>query len=73
VLLKLKAKEFLDSDNEKPSNYEFKRKYNKELLLDLYIDFITRKNLTKQDERLLDVLGFKDGFRLITEAKIEKI
>jgi hypothetical protein len=29
--------------------------------------------LTKQDERLLDVLGFKDAFRLITDAKIEKI
>lgn len=47
VILKLKAKEFLDTDNEKPSTYEFHRKLDKQLLLDLYIDFIQRKNLTK--------------------------
>ena len=37
VLLKLKAKEFLNSDNEKPVLTEFRRKYDKKLLLDLYI------------------------------------
>jgi hypothetical protein len=43
---------------------------DRQLLLDRYIEFIQRKNMTKQDERLLDVLGFKDAFKLITDAKI---
>lgn len=73
VLLKLKAKEYLDADNEKPNTYEFKRKTNKDLLLEQYIEFIQRKNLTKQDERLMAVLGFKDSFKLITDARVEKI
>lgn len=73
VLLKLKAKEYLDDENEKPNTWEFKRKINKDLLLDQYIEFIQRKNLTKQDERLMSVLGFKDSFKLITDARVEKI
>lgn len=42
------------------------------MLLDKYIEFVMRKKLTKPDERLLDVLGFKDAFKLITDAKAEK-
>ena len=73
MLLKLKAKEYLNADNEKPNTFEFKRKTNKDLLLEQYIEFIQRKNLTKQDERLMAVLGFKDSFKLITDARVEKI
>jgi hypothetical protein len=73
VLLKLKAKEYLDADNGKPNTFEFKRKTNKDLLLDQYIEFVQRKNLTKQDERLMAVLGFKDSFKLLTDARVEKI
>lgn len=47
VLLKLKATKFLDSDNEKPNSFEFRQKFNKDMLLDLYIEYIQKKNLTK--------------------------
>jgi len=40
VILKLKAKEFLDSENEKPSSFEVRRKLDKDLLLDLYVEYI---------------------------------
>jgi hypothetical protein len=40
VLLKLKSREFLDSENEKPELVKFRRKYDKTLLLDLYIEYI---------------------------------
>ena len=73
MLLKLKAREFIDSDQEKPSTYEKKKKIDKDMLLDRYIEFIQQKNLTKQDERLLDVLGFKEAFKLLTEAKTANI
>lgn len=73
MLLKLKSKEFLDTDQDERKNTEvYKRKVNNSMLLDKYIEFVMRKKLTKPDERLLDVLGFKDAFRLITDAKAEK-
>jgi hypothetical protein len=40
VILKLKSKEFLDTDNEEPPMDEFHKKTDKHLLLDLYIDYI---------------------------------
>lgn len=73
MLLKLKSKEFLDSENEKPELVKFRRKYDKTLLLDLYIEYIQQKSVTKQDEKLMRVLGFKDAFKIITDAKAEKI
>ena len=73
MLLKLKSKEFLDTDQDERKNTEvFKRKVNNAMLLDKYIEFVMRKKLTKPDERLMDVLGFKDAFKLITDAKAEK-
>jgi hypothetical protein len=40
VILKLKAKEFLDTDNDEFPQDEFHKKTDKHLLLDLYIDYI---------------------------------
>ena len=36
-------------------------------------NLFSAKNITKQYERVLDVLVFKDAFKLITEAKIYEI
>ena len=47
--------------------YEAKKKYNKELLLDKYIYNLQRKKLDRQDNRLLEVLGFQETLKLLTE------
>lgn len=72
VLLKLKSKEFLDTENEKDILTEVKRTYDEDTLLNLYIEYIMQKKTTKTDEKLMSILGFKEAFKLITESKIAK-
>ena len=48
ALLKIKTKEFIDSsDNGVPDQYVAKKKVNKALLLERYINNLQRKNLNK--------------------------
>lgn len=56
VLLKLKDKEIVSSaDSDNPP--ELKKKTNKKILLENYVDFMQKKTLTAEDARLFKVLG----------------
>lgn len=58
VLLKLKDKEIVSSaDSDAPPGNELRKKQNKKLLLENYVDFMQKKQLTAEDERLFKVLG----------------
>jgi len=69
VLLKLKTSECIDSGDEKPSTMKTKKKVNKSLLLDRYIENLQRKTLGKQDIRLLEVLGFNKALKILTDQR----
>ena len=59
ALLKIKNKELIETtDNGIPSEYKAKKKNNKDLLLDNYINYLQHKTIDKQDRNLLEVLGF---------------
>ena len=56
VLLKLKNKDVVASaDESKP--VAMKKKLNKKLLLENYVDFMSKKKLSQEDSRLFKVLG----------------
>lgn len=58
VLLKLKEKDVVPSADEgKPNPGEQKKKLNKKMLLENYVDFMSKKKLNPEDERLFKVLG----------------
>ena len=66
--MKLKTFEFINSSEEGKPDYEvFKKKLKKDKLLYRYIDKLKSKNLTVQDYRLLSVLGFDEGLKLLLE------
>ena len=65
VLLKLKDKEIVSSaDSDNPQ--ELKKKTNKKILLENYVDFMQKKTLTAEDARLFKVLGQSEAFELLT-------
>ena len=69
VLLKLKSSEWIPSDgNEKPRD-KFKKKLKKNLLLERYVENLQKKKLSKQDNRLLDVLGFQETLKILAEEE----
>lgn len=58
VLLKLKQRDIVPSAEEgQPEEDTHKKKLNKKLLLENYVDFIGKKRLEAEDERLFKVLG----------------
>lgn len=70
VLLKMKTFEYIDSSEDGKPDYElFKKKLKKNLLLDRYIDNLMKKDIGKQDQRLLTVLGFGDALKLVMDQK----
>ena len=70
MLLKLKSTEFIPSsdDHRKPTSSQRKVKH-KELILRRYVEEIQKKTIGKMDIRLLEVLGFKDTIRILTEER----
>lgn len=75
VLLKLKSTELIPSseDESKPKPNEEKKKKYKDRILKRYVDEIQKKTLGKMDNRLLEVLGFKDTIRILTEEKTKQL
>lgn len=69
ILLKLKGTENIPSENEKPNPLLFKKKLNKKLLLDRYLDAVQQKEINVEDERLFSVLGQNETYTLLKEQK----
>lgn len=67
VLLKIKSQEQLRSDDDRPTTKDCKKKINKDLLLERYIENLQQKTLGKQDIKLLEVLGFQKALKLLKE------
>ena len=64
VLLKLKNKDVVPSaDESKP--VAMKKKLNKKLLLENYVDFMSKKKLSQEDSRLFKVLGQEKAYELL--------
>lgn len=70
ILLKLKSTEFLPSTDDGEMNHgRVKKGKNKDLILRRYVEVLQKKTFGKMDMRLLQVLGFKDVLRILTEEK----
>ena len=65
ALLKLKAKEFIPSEDDHPPPSSHKKKFKTKLMMETYIDHIQRKTLGKQDVKLLEVLGFEKCLEIV--------
>lgn len=57
-LLQLKTTELISSDDETYSIFDYKKKLMKNKLLDMYVDNLRAKKLTKNDTKLFEVTGF---------------
>jgi hypothetical protein len=58
VLMKLKSKECVSSCNtDDPDLDTIKKKLNKKQLVENYVDYMQKKSLHSEDERLFKVLG----------------
>ena len=55
------------SESDDPNPFLIKKKLNKNLLLDRYIFNLQRKTLSKQDNKLLEVLGFQDTVNILSK------
>ena len=74
VLLKLKSTEFIPSDeDERKPNAGQKKTKRKDLILQRYVEELQKKTLGKMDFRLLEVLGFKETIRILTEEKQKQL
>lgn len=62
MLLKLKGTENIPSEDEKPNPLLYKKKLNKKLLLDRYLDAVQQKEINVEDERLFRVLGQSETY-----------
>jgi hypothetical protein len=70
TLLKLKSKEIVPSDDpDKPSKDKTVKKLNKKLLMETYIDFMQKKEITKEDSNLFKVLGLTETHDLLVRQK----
>ena len=70
VLLKLKSTEFVPSSEDERRPKEDERKIrHKDLILRRYVEELQKKTIGKMDFRLLEVLGFKDAIKILTEEK----
>jgi hypothetical protein len=69
VLLKLKGTDNIPSEDEKPNPLLFKKKLNKKLLLDRYLDAVQQKEINVEDERLFRVLGQSEAYQILKEQK----
>ena len=70
ILLKLKSTEFIpSSDDEKVPTGSRRRVKNKDMILRRYVESLQKKTFGKMDMRLLQVLGFKDVIKILTEEK----
>ncbi len=70
ILLKLKSTEFIPSTDDGMVNHgRVKKGKNKDLILRRYVEVLQKKTFGKMDMRLLQVLGFKDVLRILTEEK----
>lgn len=74
VLLKLKSTEYIPSseDERKPKDNQRKIKH-KDLILQRYVEELQKKTIGKMDYRLLEVLGFQDSIRILTEEKTKTL
>ena len=74
VLLKLKSTEFIpSSEDETKAKADVKKIKHKDLILERYVEEIQKKTLGKMDFRLLEVLGFKETIRILTEEKRKQL
>lgn len=70
VLLKLKSTEFIPSSDDERKAIKGERKHKrKELILQRYVENLQKKQLEKKDIRLLEVLGFKEALKILTDQK----
>ena len=70
VLLKLKSHEYIpSSDDERKAVKGEKKHRRKDLVLQRYVEHLQAKTLGKQDIRLLEVLGFDEALKILTEEK----
>jgi len=70
VLLNLKSTEFIpSSEDERKANDDMKKVKDKGKILQRYVEELQKKTLGKMDFRLLEVLGFKETIRILTEEK----
>ena len=51
----------------------YSRVVDNDLLLNKYIEYIVSKPLTPHDERLFEILGFEDAYKLIKDTKSSKL
>jgi len=58
-LLQLKNTKLVSSDDEKPNVFYTKKKLQKNKLINMYVDNLRSKRLTKTDLKLFEVTGFK--------------
>ena len=70
-LLKMKSTKLIESsdDENEPILSKERKKYNKDAVLDRLIDQLQRKQLSKQDVRLLEVLGFDETLKILMEER----
>ena len=70
VLLKLKSTEYIkSSEDERKGDANRQKVRHKDLILKRFVEEIQKKTLGKQDIRLLEVLGFNDAIKILTEEK----
>ena len=58
-------------DETKPPLDEARKKYNKDKLLEQLIKQLQRKQLSKQDVKLLEVLGFSETLQILMEERTQ--
>ena len=74
VLLKLKSTEYIkSSEDERKGDANRQKVRHKDLILKRYVEEIQKKTLGKADIRLLEVLGFNDAIKILTEEKAKQI
>ena len=70
MLLKLKSTEFIpSSEDERKAHSNMRKVKHKDEILQRYVEELQKKTLGKMDFRLLEVLGFKETIRILTEEK----
>ena len=70
TLLKLKSRSFIPSDDDdRPNSFTHKKKFKDELMTERYVENLQRKTLTKNDVRLLEVLGFRETLDVLNKQK----
>lgn len=70
-LLQLKGTELISSDDEKPIRWQNKKCLKKNKLVDMYVDNLRSKRLTKADVKLFQVTGFGNILKIMSNISNE--